>query len=81
MESLRSAGAVVNPGDKIRQPFFDVEGQLITVNQQQTQLFSFSGLEAAEAVKATISADGYAVGLSMILWIDQRLPKSPIAHC
>lgn len=70
MESLKSVGAVVSSGENIRQPFFDVEGQLIAINEQQIQLFAFSGPEEVEAVKATISADGNTVGLSMIFWIE-----------
>ncbi len=67
VDSLRAAGATVDPAGTISQPFFVPEGQLLTVNGEGVQAFEFAS--EAEAIAETVSADGSSVGTSMILWV------------
>ncbi len=69
VDSLRAAGATVDPAGTISQPFFVPEGQLLTVNGADIQAFFFPSEVEANAIAATVSADGSSVGTSMISWI------------
>ncbi|HKZ45013.1 MAG TPA: hypothetical protein VJZ78_08265 [Anaerolineales bacterium] len=67
--TLRGAGAEVELGDNVEQPFFTVAGQIIKVNGMDVQVFEYETAEALEADVAQISPDGGSVGTSMVGWI------------
>ncbi|MDH4179551.1 MAG: hypothetical protein OEV33_03495 [Armatimonadota bacterium] len=69
VEALRDEGVTAEPAGMVSQPFFSVEGQAITVNGEQVQVFEFADAAAAEAAAALVSEDGSAVGTNMISWI------------
>ena len=69
VDALRAAGATVEPAGSIEQDFFEPEGQIIRVNQQDVQVFEFESEEAAQAAAGTISPDGSSTGTTMITWI------------
>jgi hypothetical protein len=69
VDSLRAAGATVDPAGTISQPFFTPQGQLIAVNDQQVQVFEFASAAKAEAGAGTVSADGSSVGTTMMTWV------------
>lgn len=69
LDSLRAAGATVDPAGTISQPFFAPEGQLLTVNGEDVQAFEFASEAEANAIAQTVSADGSSVGTSMISWV------------
>ena len=69
VDSLRVAGATIDPAGNVSQPFFTPEGQLLTVNGQAVQVFEFASSEEADNVAATISADGSSIGTSMVGWL------------
>jgi hypothetical protein len=71
VDALRAAGATVEPGESVEQPFFEPTGQVINVNGESVQVFEFESVEAREEASATISPDGSSVGTSMVSWIDQ----------
>lgn len=68
--ALESAGAAVESGDPVLQPFFTPEGQIITVNGQAVQLFEYATAAEAAAEAELVSADGSSVGTSIMAWID-----------
>ena len=56
IDSLRAAGATVEPAGEIEQPFFSVTGRVIKVNGGDVQVFEF--------------ADGEFIGDFQVNWID-----------
>lgn len=69
-EALRAAGATVEPGEGITQDFFDVEGQLIKVNDAFVQVYEYGTAEAMGTDASQISEDGSTIGTSMVNWIE-----------
>ena len=69
IDGLRAAGASVEPAGEVRQTFFAVPGQKITVNGEDVQVFEHPTAVAAEAAAATVSSDGSSVGTTMITWV------------
>lgn len=70
IDNLRVSGATVSPTGNISQPFFSVQGYIISVNDEQIQVFEYSDKDATEQDAKLVSLDGSSVGLSMILWVD-----------
>ena len=68
-DELRNAGADVEPGANLSQPFFSVAGQILTVNGQDVQVFEYPNGDDARAEAANISPDGSSIGTSMVMWI------------
>ena len=68
-DELRSAGAEVEPGSDIRQPFFSVPGRVLTVNGSDVQIFEYPNIEAAQAEASTVAPDGSSIGTTMISWV------------
>ena len=69
VDSLRAASATVEPAGTISQPFFEPEGQFLTVNGEDVQAFEFASEVEADAIAETVSVDGSSVGTSMISWV------------
>jgi len=69
VDSLRADGATIDPTGTVSQPFFTPQGQLITVNGQDVQVFDFASTADADAVADTVSADGSSVGTTMMMWV------------
>ena len=53
----------------ISQPFFVPDGQVISVDGHEVQVFEFCIEEDAQLAAGTISPDGSAIGTSMISWV------------
>lgn len=70
LDALRAAGAQVEPGESLSQPFFEPQAQIISVNGHDVQVFEFADAVTAEAAAETVSADGTSVGTSMMTWMD-----------
>lgn len=68
-EALRAAGASVEVGGPMRQEFFGVPGQVLTINGTDVQVFEYAGPEEAQADAAQVAPDGSSVGLTMIMWV------------
>lgn len=69
MEALRAAGATVEPGDTVEQPFFTASGHVIKINGADLQVFVYDTAEAMEAEAAQVAEDGGSVGTNMVAWI------------
>jgi len=69
IDSLRGAGATVEPGDQLEQAFFAVKGQIIKVNSADVQVFEYETAESMEADAAQVAPDGGSVGTSMVTWM------------
>ena len=67
---LKSAGATVETGEPILQPFFSVEGDTINVNGADIQVFEYESTEAMELDSSQIAPDGSSNATTMITWID-----------
>jgi len=70
VDSLRGAGATVEPGDQIEQAFFAVKGQIIKVNGADVQVFEYETVEAMEADAGQVAPDGGSIGTSMVMWVE-----------
>jgi len=68
--ALRDNGSAVEFLDSVSQPFFVPEGQVISVDGSEVQVFEFSDEEDALSVAETISADGSSIGTSTVLWVE-----------
>ncbi|NMJ87338.1 MAG: hypothetical protein EX285_05810 [Thaumarchaeota archaeon] len=69
IDNLRATGATVEPSGKISLPFFFVEGQVISINGVQVQVFEYVDITVADAEATLISADGSSIGTSMVNWV------------
>ena len=69
VDSLRAAGAIVDPVGEVSQPFFSVGGQVITVDGVDVQVFEYPNAAAAGAEAALISPNASSVGTSMMAWV------------
>jgi hypothetical protein len=69
VDNLRAAGATVEPAGEVSQPFFAVQGQVITVNGGDVQVFEYADTATSEAEAALVSPDGSSVGTSMVGWV------------
>ena len=67
---LESGGAQVELDGTVTQEFFVPEGQVITVNGEDIQVFEFATDEEAAAAASLISADGGSIGTTMVTWVD-----------
>jgi hypothetical protein len=68
--ALKAAGATVEEGDPISQPFFTVEGKVIKVNGADVQVFEYENTEAMELESSQIAPDGSSNATTMITWVD-----------
>jgi hypothetical protein len=67
-EGLLAAGASVEPGGSVSQPFFSVDAALIVVNGEDVQVFVYADAATADIEAQTISPDGHVIGLSAVTW-------------
>ncbi|HEU0291310.1 MAG TPA: hypothetical protein VFR47_01145 [Anaerolineales bacterium] len=70
LAALQAAGATVNVGDAVIQDFFSPEGQIITVNGADIQVFEYESAEVMESEAALVAPDGGSIGTSMVTWMD-----------
>ena len=74
LQSLREvlvvAGAKVESGDAMSQPFFTVPGQLLKVNGVDVQVFEYPSAEEAAADAGQVSSEGGSVGQTMVHWVE-----------
>ncbi len=68
--ALRSNGSAVQSLDPISQPFFEPEGQVISVDGYEVQVFEYSNEEDALSAAETIASDGSSIGTTMVSWIE-----------
>jgi hypothetical protein len=69
VDTLRAAGATVEPKTELEQPFFSVKGQMITVNGNDVQVYEYQDADAADAEAQLVSPDGSTVGTTKITFV------------
>lgn len=69
VDALRADGYVVESLGPISQPFFQPEGQLLSVDGHEVQVFEYSSEEYALVAAESVSPDGSSVGTTMVSWI------------
>jgi len=69
IDALRNAGANVQIGDTVEQPFLSVSGTLLTVNGADVQVFEYENEAAAQADVAKIADTFAGRGTTMISWV------------
>jgi hypothetical protein len=69
VDALRAAGATVELGEPVEQPFFSVGGDILKVNGVDVQVFEYNSMEAMDADAAQVSDDGGSTGTSTITWV------------
>ncbi len=68
--ALRNNGSAVESLDPISQPFFVPEGQVISVDGYEVQVFEYTDEEDASSAAGNISSDGGSIGTTMVSWIE-----------
>lgn len=68
--ALESAGATVETGEPVTQPFFSPEGSMIKINGADVQVFEYDSAEAMENEASQVAPDGGSIGTSMVNWMD-----------
>ena len=68
--ALEEAGATVEIGEPLSQPFLSVEGNIIRVNGADVQVFEYANVEEMELESSQIAPDGRSNATTMISWID-----------
>src|SRR5688500_4250535 len=68
--ALEAAGATVDVGEPISQPFFSAEGNIIKVNGADVQVFAYENAEEMELESSQIAPNGSSNATTMITWID-----------
>lgn len=71
VEALRAAGATVEPGPTVEQPFFEVSGQTIKVDGADVQVFEFPDEDTRESVSSLITPEGQPNPTTIVDWVDQ----------
>ncbi len=66
--ALQERGLTVEEAGTVSQPFFDVEGTTLRVEDADVQVFAFANEEAAQTAMATIGPDGNPSTM-MITWV------------
>ena len=69
VDELRTNGMVVESVGTVSQPFFSPEGQVISIDSQEVQVFEFTTVNDAESAAETISPNGSSIGTSMVAWV------------
>lgn len=70
VDTLRAAGANVEPGGSVEQAFFTATGQILKVNNKDLQVFEYESAKAMETEAAQVAPDGGSVGTSMMVWVE-----------
>jgi hypothetical protein len=70
IQALRTNGAAVEAAGTVSQPFFSVEGKILSVEGQDVQVFEYLDADTAQAEAELVSPDGSSVGTSMVTWIE-----------
>ena len=70
VDSLQNAGATVEEGNPLSQPFFTPEGSILKVNGADVQVFEYESMESMEEEASQVMPDGGSIGRSMIAWMD-----------
>jgi len=69
VDGLAAAGATAELSGTVEQPFFNPEGQVISVDGQDVQAFEFDSASTADAAAEEVSPDGTSVGASIMMWM------------
>lgn len=67
--ALRAAGARVEPGGKIVQPFLSVKGRMIKVNGEEVQVFQYRDAAQTDSQAGLISRSGSTIGTAKVHWL------------
>jgi hypothetical protein len=70
LAALQAAGAPTSVGNAVTQDFFTPQGQIISVNGADIQVFEYDSAEAMESEAALVAPDGGSIGTSMMMWMD-----------
>jgi hypothetical protein len=68
---LETQGFGVEPQERISQPFFSVEGDVLRVDGEDIQVFVFPDEASATAEAAQVPADGSSFPTIMITWVSE----------
>ena len=69
MTALRTAGATVDGGAAISQPFLSGAGRIMKVNGADVQAFEYTSPAAAEADAIRINPDGSGTATILVTWV------------
>ena len=69
VEELRAAGATVEIAGQVSQPFFSVDGRVVSVNGSDVHVFQYESETAASEEAALVSPEGSTIGTSSVTWV------------
>tara|TARA_B100000315_G_scaffold249044_1_gene279694 strand:- start:852 stop:1610 length:759 start_codon:yes stop_codon:yes gene_type:complete len=70
VSELAGQGVAVAEGDAVTQPFFSVPGQIIKVNRESLQVFTYDSSRAAQVAADLVDPAGFTVGTTSISWVE-----------
>ena len=69
LDALRAAGAAVEASGEVTQPFFSANGQVVSINGNEVQLFVYDDEATAKSEAGQVSPEGTAVGPNIMMWM------------
>lgn len=69
INKLQKGGERVTRKGRVEQPFLSVKGQIITVGEQDVQVFEYRTIKAAERDARKVTGTGPSAGTVMPMWI------------
>jgi hypothetical protein len=58
---LRDSGASIAEEGEIQEPFFDVAGRRVTVDESTIEVYEYASAEAMESEASCVSSDGFSI--------------------
>lgn len=69
IDAIKAAGATVETGGTVQQPFFNVAGQEVKIDGESVQVFEFADETTRTEISGAISHDASQIGTSIPSWI------------
>lgn len=58
---LRDSSASIAEEGQIQEPFFDIEGRRVSVNESTIEVYEYANAEAMESEASWVSSDGFSI--------------------
>lgn len=69
VEALEGRGASVERKNEVEQPFFSVNGTMLSIDGEDVQIFEYESEAVRRGESSAISADGRTIGTQSVHWI------------
>ena len=70
IERLQSLDVTVEEtGDVVQQPFFTPDGQVLKINGEDVQVFTYDTVDELKAEASQVMPDGFTIGTTSVMWV------------